>query len=92
MLLCLFKLDGLGMETVEFWSGGIQIAGVMACNLQRFIPLQPEIFSRHLLYHSSNNKQRQKNLRYRFSVQSINQFWGQLNTIKKEAERDLRSQ
>lgn len=87
-----FKLDGLGMETVEFWSGGIQIAGVMACNLQRFIPLQPEMFSRHLLYHSSNNKQRQKNLRYRFSVQSINQFWGQLNTIKKEAERDLRSQ
>jgi hypothetical protein len=84
--------DGLGSESVEFWSGGLQIAGMMACNLQRIITLEPGGFSRQLLYHTSNNKQRQQNVRHRFSSRSINQFWGQLNTIRKNAEKAMKEE
>jgi hypothetical protein len=81
--------DGLESKTVEFWSGGIQLAGVLGCNLQRIVLLDPadDAFSKHLLYHSSNNKQKVKNVQYRFSSRSVQQFWGQLNTIRKNAER-----
>ena len=78
--------DGLDTKTVEYWSGGIQIAGVLGCNLQRVVMLEAEQFSRHLLYHSSNNKQKVKNVQYRFSSRNIKEFWGQLNTIRKNAE------
>ncbi len=84
--------DGLGSESVEFWSGGLQIAGMMSCNLQRVITLEPGGFSRQLLYHTSNNKQRQQNVRHRFSSRSINQFWGQLNTIRKNAEKAMKEE
>jgi hypothetical protein len=80
--------DGLERKTVEFWSGGISIAGVLSCNLQRIIPLEPQGFSAHLLYHVSNNKQKQGNLRYRFSSHTVDEFWAQLNTVRKSAERD----
>jgi hypothetical protein len=81
-----YKFDGLDQRTVEYWSGGLQIAGVNACNLQRIIPLDPDGLSRHLLYHAANNKQRVRTVRPRFSSRSINQFWGQQNTVKKNAE------
>jgi hypothetical protein len=84
--------DGLGSESVEFWSGGLQIAGMMSCNLQRIITLEPGGFSRQLLYHTSNNKQRQQNVKHRFSSRSINQFWGQLNTIRKNAEKAMQQE
>jgi hypothetical protein len=60
-----------------------------ACNLQRILTLEPNGFSRHLLYHTSNNKQRQPNVKHRFSSSSINQFWGQLNTVRKNAEKAM---
>ena len=45
--------DGWG-GTVEFWSGGIQL-WAEKCRIQRFIPLKE--FDRHLLHHTSDNKQ-----------------------------------
>ena len=81
--------DGLATKTVEYWSGGIQIAGVLGCNLQRAVVLDPDDFGKHLLYHSANNKQKVKNVQYRFSSRSIQEFWGQLNTIRKNAQRAM---
>jgi hypothetical protein len=86
------SVDGLGRESVEFWSGGLQIAGMGTCNLQRIITMEPGGFSRQLLYHTSNNKQRQQNVRHKFSSRSINQFWGQLNTIRKNAEKAMKEE
>jgi hypothetical protein len=85
-----FDFDGLDTRSVEYWSGGIQLFGFKSCNLQRIIPLEPAGFSKQLLYHSSNNKQRQKNVQHRFSSRSINQFWGQLNTVRKNAENKMK--
>ena len=80
--------DGLDIKTVEYWSGGLQIAGVLGCNLQRVVMLDPtDGFSSHLIYHSSNNKQKVRNVQYRFSSRNVQEFWGQLNTIRKNAER-----
>ena len=83
-----YELDGLNSRPVEYWSGGIQIAGTNACNLQRIVSLNPQDFSKHLLYHTSNNKQRAKQVRHRFSSRTVDQFWGQLNTIRKNAEKE----
>lgn len=84
--------DGMGAESVEYWSGGIQIAGIGGCNLQRILTLDPTGFSKQLLYHTSNNKQRQSNVQHRFSSRSINHFWGQLNTIRKNAEHIMQKE
>lgn len=81
-----FAGDGLSKQTVEFWSGGFQIAGNHGCNLQRMIPLEPDQFAQFLLYHTSNNKQQQKFVRHRFYGRHMQDFWGQLNTIRMEAE------
>jgi len=50
-----YEQDGLFRNNVEFWSGGIQLWG-KGCKVVRFVDLQH--FDRHLLYHTSNNKQR----------------------------------
>ena len=84
-----FDEDGLRTATVEYWSGGIQMVGVKSCNLQRIIPLQPDVFGKHLLYHTSNNKQRQKYVKHRLSATHVQDFWGQLNTVKRNAERAM---
>jgi hypothetical protein len=81
-----FRSDGLDRRTVEFWSGGIHLFGIGGCNLQRVIPMDPNQFGKHLLYHSSNNKQRSPNVQHRFASRSIQHFWEQLNTIKQNAE------
>jgi hypothetical protein len=83
-----WESDGLS-KPVEFWSGGMHIFGAHACNLQRIMPLAPEMFSRHLLYHTSNNKQRSDNVLHRYSSRTINEFWAQLNTVRKNAERKI---
>mmetsp|Transcript_35904 Transcript_35904/g.74660 ORF Transcript_35904/g.74660 Transcript_35904/m.74660 type:complete len:527 (-) Transcript_35904:1165-2745(-) len=85
-----FLDDGLATATVEFWSGGIELVGIKACNLQRMIPLDPPTFSHALLYHTSNNKQRQKYVQHRFAGTHIQAFWGQLNAIRKNAETQKR--
>ncbi|GKY95662.1 hypothetical protein MPSEU_000527200 [Mayamaea pseudoterrestris] len=79
--------DGLNSKTVEYWSGGIQIAGVLGCNLQRVVMLEVDAFSKHLLYHSSNNKQKVENVQYRFSSRNVQEVWGLLNTIRKKADK-----
>ena len=83
-------MDGLDTRSVEYWSGGIQLSGIQSCNMQRIMTLDPDGFSRHLLYHTSNNKQRQA--RRIFSGRNLNEFWGQLNTIRKNAEAEMRHQ
>ena len=52
-----YQQDGFWRNTVEYWSGGIQLFG-KTCQLQRFISLEHNgnDFDRHLLYHTSNNK------------------------------------
>ena len=86
-----FKYDGLGYEAVEHWSGGQQIFGVIGCNIRRIIPLAPETFSNLLIYHSSNNKQRHGSVKHRFSSHNIEEFYGQLNSIRKAAEKYVKT-
>jgi hypothetical protein len=55
--------------------------------LQRIVTLDPDGFSRHLVYHSANNKQTQlakEGKKERF-VKADN-LLGQLNTVRKRAE------
>lgn len=69
---------------VEFWSGGYQMFG--RCYFNRILSLDPKRFSRQLLYHGSNNKQRTVNVGkfVRFS-----HFLGQLYTVKERAIKSL---
>lgn len=83
-----YKYDGLDARSVEYWSGGIQLVGVNACNLQRIIGLTNTTFSSSLLYHTSNNKQRQKKTKHQFST-NIEAFWSQLQTIQQKAEQEI---
>ena len=79
----MYPFDGMN-HVVEYWSGGGNLFGPKACNLQRIIPLDPQDFSRHLLYHTSNNKQKQlKFVRGLFS--EVDTMLGQLHTVKKRA-------
>jgi hypothetical protein len=81
-----YNYDGLDLRSVEYWSGGIQLVGVNSCNLQRIVSLDPAGFSRSLLYHTSNNKQRSPLVRPQFAGRNIQEFWGQLITVKHAAE------
>lgn len=69
---------------VEFWSGGYQLFG--RCYLNRILSLDPGRFSKQLLYHGSNNKQRTVHTDkfVRFS-----HFLGQLYTVKERAIQSL---
>lgn len=79
----MYPIDGMN-HVVEYWSGGGNLYGPKACNLQRIIPLDPQEFSRHLVYHTSNNKQKQlKFVRGLFS--EVDTMLGQLHTVKKRA-------
>jgi len=86
-----YALDGMN-KVVEYWSGGGNLYGRMGCNLQRIIPfMDPQEFSRHLLYHTPNNKQKQlKFVKGLFS--HVDTFLGQLHTVQKEAERVMQSE
>jgi hypothetical protein len=87
-----FNLDGKDLRNVEYWSGGLHLfTNQHACGLQRIIPISdPHAFSKHLIYHTANNKQRQlKNKRERCFSKVIT-LLGQLNSVRKKAERDLR--
>ena len=71
-------------SAVEFWSGGYQLFG--RCYFNRILSMDPKRFSRQLLYHASNNKQRTKKsgkfVRY-------TNFLGQLYTVKERALKSL---
>ena len=76
-----FPRDGLHRHNVEFFSGGIQLwCGF--CNMQRIVLLDPQHFSKHLIYHTANNKQ--KRIKRDRLVRATDLF-GQLHTIKDEA-------
>ena len=63
--------------------------GVNSCNLQRVVSLDSDGFARSLLYHTSNNKQRQWPVQKQFSGHNVNQFWGQLNSLVYAAEEEM---
>ncbi|KAG7371151.1 hypothetical protein IV203_019721 [Nitzschia inconspicua] len=78
--------DGLDPHNVEFWSGSYQFftgAG-NHCNMQRIISINPDHFSKHLLYHTANNKQKQLG---QWRMLRADQLFGQLNSVKKMAEK-----
>ncbi|KAL3925306.1 MAG: hypothetical protein SGILL_000495 [Bacillariaceae sp.] len=77
--------DGLDPHNVEFWSGSYQFftgAG-NHCNMQRIVSMHPDHFSKHLVYHTANNKQLQLAQK---RILRANQLFGQLNKVKKMAE------
>ena len=76
--------DGQQSMNVEFWSGSYQFfTGVRGgCNMQRMISMHPDHFSKHLIYHAANNKQRQL---ARSRMLRADHLFGQLNTVRKRA-------
>lgn len=77
--------DGLGSQSVEYWSGGISLVGVNSCNLQRIIPMSS--FGDALLYHASNNKQGQAVVQARSPSRTIVDLYRQLKHLISDAER-----
>ena len=73
---------------VEYWSGGVSIFSfIQACNMQRIVSLDPDGFSRHLVYHSANNKQKQLRKQGKSDrFVKVDDLLGQLNTVRKRAE------
>lgn len=82
------KDDGMGYATdhVEFWSGGMQLWG-QTCDIQRIVSLDPRQFSRHLLYHTANNKQVEITSERLVKVSTL---LGQLHSVKHKAEAEMR--
>jgi hypothetical protein len=76
--------DGQQSMNVEFWSGSYQFfTGVRGgCNMQRIISMHPDHFSKHLIYHVANNKQRQLSSNRMLRADHL---FGQLNTVRKTA-------
>ena len=67
------------------WSGSYQFfTGVKSgCNMQRILSLHPDHFSKHLIYHVANNKQKQLS---KERMVRADHLFGQLNSVKKMAE------
>jgi hypothetical protein len=78
--------DGLSFfaDSVEYWSGGLQLWG-QQCSIQRLVALQPELFSKHLIYHTANNKQNELPPA-RFTKSST--LLGQLHTVVQAARQE----
>ena len=79
--------DGQESMNVEFWSGSYQFfTGVKSgCNMQRLMSIHPDHFSKHLIYHVANNKQKQ--LARERMVRADNLF-AQLNSVQKMAQAE----
>jgi len=85
-----YNFDGLDPRNVEFWSGGLNLFTARhACNMQRLVSLDPDKFAKHLVYHSANNKQRQLQGKKQSFVK-VNDLFGQLLTISKDAEDKMK--
>jgi len=86
-----YNKDGLDNRNVEYWSGGMHLVTENhGCNLQRIISLDnPQGFARQLIYHSSNNKQSGRKLN---DFVSINDFYGQLLTVRNDAHEVMKRQ
>jgi hypothetical protein len=84
-----YHLDGLDKRNVEYWSGGLSMfTKEHGCNLQRIMPLEPARFARSLLYHTANNKQKQFKQKREFLIK-VNDFLGELNTVRVNAEAEM---
>lgn len=84
-----YRFDGEDLRNVEYWSGGLHlVTRLNACNLQRIIPIDPEEFSKHLIYHTANNKQRQLWRKREMCFSKANTLLGQLNSVRKRAEQE----
>jgi len=84
-----YNYDGLDPRNVEFWSGGLNLFTARhACNMQRLVSLDPDKFSKQLIYHSANNKQRQL-IHNKEAFVKINDLYGQLLTVTKDAEEQI---
>ena len=82
--------DGLDPRNVEYWSGGLNLFTARhACNMQRLVSLDPEKFSKQLIYHSANNKQRQLTGQKQKFVK-VNDLFGQLLKITNDAEDKMK--
>jgi hypothetical protein len=77
---------GWGSDSVEFWSGGLQLWGQM-CEIQRVVSLDPQQFSKHLIYHTANNKQKEIGQERLVKVPTL---LGQLHTVKERARADMK--
>ena len=78
------------MRNVEWYSGGMQLSTIRhACNMQRIILLDPQHFSKSLLYHTANNKQQQLSSDREEKFVKANTLLGQLNSIRKHAEQEI---
>ena len=86
-----YRYDGLDMRNVEWYSGGMQLSTVRhACNMQRIMVIDnPTNFSKSLIYHSANNKQRQLAGKREETFTKANTLLGQLNTIRKQAQKEI---
>ena len=85
-----YNLDGLDLRNVEYWSGGLSIFTLEhGCNLQRIMSLDPERFAKQLLYHTANNKQRHLTGARMIKFVNVNDFLGQMNTIRKNAQLEM---
>lgn len=84
------RLDGLGFATdsVEFWSGGLQLWGQM-CEIQRLVSLHPRLFSKHLIYHTANNKQKEIEQDRLIKVTTL---LGQLHSVQAKAQASMTKQ
>jgi hypothetical protein len=58
--------------------------------MQRLVSLDPDKFAKQLIYHSANNKQRQLHGNNKVFVK-INDLFGQLLTITKDAEDKMKN-
>jgi len=76
-------VSGLKAQNVEFWSGGYHLFN--KCNMQRILSIDPAVFSRQLLFHSANNKQRTLP---RNRMVKAKDFLGQMHTVKEAAIRE----
>ena len=86
-----FSDDGQRSMNVEYWSGSFQLftGGIRGhCNMQRIISMHPDHFSKHLIYHVANNKQRQFSNQKNRLVRA-DHFLAQLNTVQKMASKAM---
>ena len=77
-------MDGL-KSNVEYWSGGLSLVGMNTCQLQRIVSLNPRDFAKHLVYHTTNNKQMSKNLAFT----NVQDFWEEMYSVQLEAEASI---
>lgn len=75
--------------SISFSKRGFQFfaGGKAGCSMQRIVSLKPDHFSKHMVYHTSNNKQKAKWPVKSDRIIKANDFLGHVNTVRKNAIR-----